>query len=205
MSYSRLLTYGDIIPLKFTCEPDKLLKEIKDFDFKQYNPRKTIPRSGLSITSLDGKFDGIDLDSIPEYNRENNTHYTELDFNTVTDAYHKSEEIRKVVEPWKKYLGRSHVLYLPAGGYFPVHRDLPVYKEDQQSMRILIPLQDCNPPWMYFIHDGKILNFEHGRAYFVNTNKMHSLFSFRDSYMIVLNVQSNSNTYEIIGNNFQNR
>jgi len=205
MSYSRLLTYGDVIPLKFTCNPSKLLKEVKDFEYKQYNPRKDIPRSGLSITSLEGKLDGIDLDSIVEYNKENNVHYTELDFNTVTDVYHKSPEIQEVVKPFKEYLGRSHVLYLPAGGYFPPHRDLPHYREDQQSMRILIPLQDCNPPWMYFIHDGNILNFEHGRAYFVNTNKVHSLFSFRDSYMIVLNVQSNTNTYEIIGDNFQNR
>ena len=137
--------------------------------------------------------------------KENNVHYTELDFNTITDVYHKSEEVQKVVEPWKKYLGRSHILHLPEGGYFPPHRDLARYRENQQSMRILIPLKECNPPSMYFILDDKTLNFEHGRAYFVNTNKMHSLFSFRDSYMIVLNVQSNSETYDIIGNNFLNR
>ena len=205
MSYSRLLTYGDVIPLRFTCDPSKLLKEVKDFKFHQYNPRKDIPRNGLSITSLKGELDGIDLDSIVEYNKENNVHYTELDLNTITDVYHKSEEVQKVVEPWKKYLGRSHILHLPEGGYFPPHRDLARYRENQQSMRILIPLKECNPPSMYFILDDKTLNFEHGRAYFVNTNKMHSLFSFRDSYMIVLNVQSNSETYDIIGNNFLNR
>ena len=205
MSYSRLLTYGDVIPLRFKCNPDKLFEEVKDFKFHQYNPRKDIPRNGLSITSLNGELDGIDLDSIPEYNKENNVHYTEADFNTVTDVYHKSEEVQKIVDPWKRYICRSHILHLPEGGYFPPHRDLPVFSDQQKSMRILIPLKECNPPSMYFIHDGKTLNFEHGRAYFVNTNKMHSLFSFRDGYMIVLNVQSNSETYGIIGNNFLNR
>ena len=89
------------------------------------------------------------------------------------------------------------------GGYFPPHRDLPVYVEQQNSLRVLIPLKGCNPPDMYFMYEDKPLHFEHGRAYFLNTNKAHNLFAFKDSYMIVLNIKTSEQVYQILGNNFQ--
>ena len=169
----------------------------------QYNPRKDIKRYGLSITSLDGSINGIDLDSIKDYNAENKTEYDELSFNKLTDVYYSSNEIQKVVKPFIKHLGRSHILYLPEGGYFPPHRDLPVYYEGQNSLRILIPLKECNPPELYFMYEDKPLYFEHGRAYFLNTNKSHNLFSFNNSYMIVLNVKTSEEIFKIIGNNLK--
>ena len=200
MSYNSLLTYGDFIPLQVTCNVNKLFEEIKDFSFQRYNPRKPhINRNGLSITSLDGELGGIDLDSFKEYNKENGTNYDEHSFRTPTQVYYKSEQIRKLVEPFKDHLLRSHIIHLPEGGYFPPHRDRPAYGDEQFSFRVLIPLKNCNVPKMYFMYEDKPLFFEHGRSYFLNTNKYHSLFSFKDSYMIVLNVDSNEETYKIIG------
>ena len=99
MSYNSLLTYGDFIPISITCNVNKLFEEVKDFSFQKYNPRKPhIKRNGLSITSLDGKLNGIDLDSIKEYNKENDTSYDEHSFRTFTDVYYKSSEIQKVIE-----------------------------------------------------------------------------------------------------------
>jgi hypothetical protein len=203
MSYTSLLSFGDFIPLKLKCDVKKLFDEIKQFSFSQYNPRKDIKRYGLSITSLDGSINGIDLDSIKDYNIENKTEYDELSFNKLTDVYYSSNEIQKVVKPFIKHLGRSHILYLPEGGYFPPHRDLPVYYEGQNSLRVLIPLKGCNPPDLYFMYENKPLYFEHGRAYFLNTNKAHNLFSFKDSYMIVLNIKTSEEVYKIIGDNFK--
>lgn len=205
MSYLSLLSFGDIIPLNIICNPSKLLKEVKQFQYHQYNPRKDIPRYGMSITSLHGELDGIDLDSIIEYNKDNNTEYHELSFKELTEVYYSSDEIQKVVDPFKQFLGRSHILYLPRGGYFPPHRDLPVYAEEQNSLRILIPLQSCNPPDLYFMYENKPVYFEHGRAYFMNTNKQHCLFAMKDSYMIVLNIATGEQTYEVIGKYFQSR
>ena len=56
---------------------------------------------------------------------------------------------------------------------------------------------------MYFMYENEPLHFDHGRAYFLNTNKSHNLFSFKDSYMIVLNVKTGEDVYKIIGNHFQ--
>jgi len=205
MSYNSLLSFGDLIPLKIRCDVKKLFNEVKDFKYLQYNPRKDIKRYGLSITSLDGNMDGIDLDSIKEYNKENNTEYDELSFQAFTSVYYESQEIQKITEPFLGHIGRSHILHLPEGGYFPPHRDLPVYVEQQNSLRVLVPLKGCNPPDMYFMYEDKPLHFEHGRAYFLNTNKAHNLFAFKDSYMIVLNIKTSEEVYQILGDNFQAR
>ena len=205
MSYNSLLSFGDLIPLKLKCDVKKLFDETEEFVYLKYNPRKDIERYGLSITSLDGSLNGIDLDSIKEYNKENNTEYDELSFNKFTKVYHTSSEIQKIVEPFKNHIGRSHILSLQEGGYFPPHRDLPVYVEQQNSLRILVPLKGCNPPDMYFMYEDKPLHFEHGRAYFLNTNKSHNLFSFKGSEMIVLNIKTNEEVYNIIGDLFQAR
>lgn len=203
--YSRLLTFGDLIPLTINCNVNKLILQTKNFEYKQYNPRKDIPRYGLSITSLKGELDGIDLDSLPEYNKENNTNYDELSFKEFTEVYKLSLEIQKIVAPFKQYIGRSHILMLPKGGYFPPHRDLPVYTNEQHSLRIIVPLSGCNPPDLYFLYEDKPLHFKHGTAYFLNTNKTHSLFSMKGSMMIVLNIKACEETYKIIGDHFQAR
>ena len=205
MSYNSLLSFGDLIPLKLKCDVKKLFDETEKFVYLKYNPRKDIERYGLSITSLDGSLNGVELDSIKEYNKENNTEYDELSFNKFTEVYHTSSEIQKIVEPFKDHIGRSHILSLQEGGYFPPHRDLPVYVEQQNSLRILVPLKGCNPPDMYFMYEDKPLHFEHGRAYFLNTNKSHNLFSFKGSEMIVLNIKTNEEVYKIIGDLFQAR
>ena len=80
---------------------------------------------------------------------------------------------------------------------------MPVYYEGQNSLRVLIPLKGCNPPDLYFMYENKPLYFEHGRAYFLNTNKAHNLFSFKNSYMIVLNIKTSEEVYKIIGTNFK--
>ena len=205
MSYNSLLSFGDLIPLKLKCDVKKLFDETEKFVYLKYNPRKDIERYGLSITSLDGSLNGVDLDSIKEYNKENNTEYDELSFNKFTEVYNVSSEIQKIIEPFKNHIGRSHILHLAEGGYFPPHRDLPVYVEQQNSLRVLIPLKGCNPPDMYFMYEDKPLHFEHGRAYFLNTNKAHNLFAFKDSYMIVLNIKTSEEVYQILGDNFQAR
>ena len=76
---SKLILYlsslGDIVPLDFTVDILKVKEQLKQFknDWKQYNPRKSIDRQGLSITSLDGGLSGIpDLDSLFVYNQKYN-------------------------------------------------------------------------------------------------------------------------------------
>ncbi len=197
--YNNLLSFGDVIELRLQCNVSKLLDNIKTFDWKQYNPRKQINRYGLSVTSLDGSMNGIDLDSIAEYNKENNTSYNEASFQTFTEVYQKCDETKKLVEPFRPWLWRTHFLNFRKGGYFPPHRDMRKVDE-QESFRILVPLKCCNPPSLYFMYEDKPLHFNMGSAYFVNTNKMHSIFSFEDmAYMLVMNVQCTDDSLKKVG------
>jgi len=200
MNYERLLSFGDLIKLNIRCKPEALLNEVKDFEWARYNPRKNIKRYGLSITSLDGKINGIDLDSLYQYNEEHGTTYDEIDFNKTTNVYDMSEEIQKIVDPFIDHIGRSHILNLRPGGFFPAHRDMR-YSASQLSCRIIVPLRNCNPPQMYFMYEDTPLQFEHGSAYFLNTNKFHSVFSMQDSYFIVLNVICNKDSHKVIMDN----
>ena len=59
-----------------------------------------------------------------------------------------------------------------------------------------MPLRNVNAPYFNFVYEDKILNWEIGRLYFLDTAKMHYLFNsgFNDSYWIVVNVDVNDQT-----------
>jgi hypothetical protein len=210
INYNQLLTYGDFIPLKISCNTDKLFEEIKDFQFAQYNPRKNIPRYGLSITSLDGSINGKDLDSLYELSKEENVKYDEDSFTTLTDVYYKSKEVQELVDPFKPWLCRTHFLSFNRGGYFPPHIDNYRFAE-QRFMRLLVPLRTCNPPSLYFMLEDKPLIFNEGYTYFVNTNKRHAIFSFdsqldneptiKHTTMLVMNIKCCEESIKAVFNN----
>ena len=88
--YDSLTRYGDSYALSLGLDTIKLLKNLELYqdDWVQYNPRKNIPREGLSVTSLDGGLSGVpDLDSIREYNIQNNLSLDETSFTTKTEVW----------------------------------------------------------------------------------------------------------------------
>ena len=214
MSYllTRIALYGDVLPLKFKLDYKKFEKGLKLFDDKwvQYNPRKNIPREGLSITSLDGGFSGIpDLDSLKEYNIEHNLNLDEPDFKTLTPMW---PYVESALSKFKNHLGRTHLIRKYAGGQFPSHRDH--YERENKSFRLFLPIYNCNPPFNYFILDDKILHFEHGRMYFLNTCKEHIVFTsgrggkstFGGNYQsmyIVANINLSEETTDLVLHNME--
>ena len=83
---------------------------------------------------------------------------------------------------------RTHFLNFRKGG-FPPHVDFRVTK-GKQFIRLLVPIKKCNPSWLYFMYEDKLLNFSRGYTYFLNTNKKHAIFSFDDdSIMLVMNIK----------------
>ena len=137
--YNNLLSYGDFIQLKNFCNSKELLEEIKEFEWKQYNPRKNINRYGLSVTSEDGSLNGKDLDSLYELSKETGKVYDEDSFTVLTDVYHMSKQVKKLIDPWKPWLCRTHFLNFKKGGYFPPHIDSYKFGE-QKFIRLLVPI-----------------------------------------------------------------
>tara|TARA_Y100000310_G_scaffold12023_1_gene12504 strand:+ start:353 stop:970 length:618 start_codon:yes stop_codon:yes gene_type:complete len=196
LDYYHLAIFGAYYSINYTLtNPSNIVTEIEEkFKFIRYNPRKDIDRWGLSITSLDGGMSGIpDLDSLLEYNNENNTSLEEEDFTTPTPVY---KYFKDVLDPFKSWLGRTHVLKMNPGGYFPPHRDA----HDLKTFRLIVPLQNVSPPNISFIIEDKILNLKVGRVYFVDTVKIHYLFnaSTKPTYWIVINVKTTPESVEKI-------
>lgn len=203
LSYERLLSYGNIIQLGLKCDVSRMMNEISAFTFRPYNRFKPQnPRTGLSITSLDGSLQGDDLESLYEIAAYNNQQpLSEMDFKIPTDVYHASQEVRKIVNPFKRFLGRTHFLNFKTGGFFPPHRDDRGAAE-QETFRIIVPLIDCAAPHFYYIFDEEIVNLRHGYAYFMNTNLQHAAFSFSNSVtMMVMNIEACPESYQIVIDN----
>ena len=102
--------------------------------------------------------------------------------------------IRRTLIQGQPYVGRSHFLKIPPGGFFPPHRDFK--STDLHSFRIIVPMKNMEYPKFTFMLEDKVLPWKNGKAYFLNTAKQHHLFNAgsEDAYMIVLNVQTNEET-----------
>ena len=197
--FLHLSSLGDIVPLDFCLDIKQLEKELSQFenDWKQYNPRKPNNRQGLSITSLDGKLSGVpDLDSLFEYNKQHNTNINEVDISVKTPVASNISVIQRLLDVFDT-LGRSHFIRLNTGGFFPPHRDGKIL--DITCFRVLTLCHNCTPSQFTFMHEDKIIKLEPGRPYFINTRKMHSVFSYVDnSVQCVLNVPLTKNNYNSI-------
>ena len=204
--FDTIARYGDIIPLNYKLDYKKFEEGLKLFDDKwvQYNPRKNIPRYGLSITSLDGGFSGRpDLDSLKEYNIEHNLNLDEPDFKTLTPIW---PYVESVLSKFKNHLGRTHIIKMSAGGQFPSHRDH--YDRELPTCRLFIPIYNCNPPFNYFILDDNLLRFDHGRLYFLNTCKEHIVFTSgrggnQQSMFIVANLILTKESVDLVLHNMR--
>ena len=196
MDYRDLSQFGNQIELETTADAETLVAWANGFEWQKYNPRKDVNRWGLSVTSSDGTFNGIDLDSLYEYNKEHGTEYGEKDFNVPTPVL--NQPLAKILEPWEGHYYRTHFLKFGPGGFFPPHRDWDYTGELVDTFRLIMPLRNVNPPQFNFILDGKQLHWDIGRMYFIDTLKMHYLFnsSFTDSYWLIVNVAANDKTIE---------
>lgn len=195
--YLILANYGTQLPLTLTMDNAKSIPAWTEerFDYVQYNTKKSeIDRQGLSITSLDGGVSGRpDLDSL--FKADGKGRYDEMDFNVRTPVA-DHPEIKKILDHFGDNVGRSHILKINPGGYFPPHRDFR--KKVFDTFRIIVPLFNTDYPSFTFMLEDKVLQWETGRSYFLDTAKQHHLFNCYStpSYWVVLNIATNEESVE---------
>lgn len=201
IAYNRLHTMGDWLEME-SFNSNKIMEELKPYnnDWKPYNVRKPNNRWGLSITSLDGGLSGIpDLDSLYEYNKDNDVEITNQDIKTYTSVYETMPALQKVIEPWKPWLGRCHFLKLNAGGYFPEHYDINKLDYSYDDTRLIAFVNNTNKYTMKFLYEDKLMEVENGSLYWFNASKRHSVFSMQDDcIMIVFCLKFDENLFETI-------
>ena len=188
-----IINWGDVVELDFPKMDLNNIRKICDSHpgWKEYQGhKKPNNRFGLSVTSLDGRFDGPDLNSLREWERIHGEAYNEADFTTRTNVCALIPELDEYLNFWEPNLGRTHFLRLDKGGFFPPHRDNGAIVA-VPTFRIMIPIYNFGINDMKWVQEEKLLRFDLGATYFINTSRLHSLFSFVDNcLMLVLNINT---------------
>lgn len=196
-----LLRLGNVFELDFSFDAALVAKEISPFadQWKHYNPYKPKnPRTGLSITSLDGGLSGKpDLYSLREFHQREGTLYRERDFSVPTPVYHSCKSIQPLLDHFSPHLGRTHFLRFEAGGYFPPHRD-GAGADEADTFRIFVPLLGVTRSNFAFLYNEERLVLEIGCTYFINTLVNHSLFAFAPLTVMVCNVVLNHESVKLV-------
>lgn len=187
-----IINFGDIVELNFpSWNLDSTQKILANHqNWVRYQPHKLENnRFGLSVTSLDGNYSGEpDLYSLREYRDMTGKNYNEGDFKRRTNIVNFIPELQNLLDFFEPNLGRTHFIKLNPGGFFPPHRDNGLLPSSP-TFRIIVPIQNFHYRCVKWIQDEKIVNFNVGRTYFVNTTKVHSVFSFEQNViLLVLNV-----------------
>ena len=186
-----IVNFGDVVELDFplwNLEPAQQVLS-KHPGWTRYQPHKPNNRWGLSVTSLNGGFSGEpDLYSLREWNAMNGTTYGESDFKARTNVVEFIPELNPMLDFFGTSLGRAHFIRLDAGGFFPPHRDNGAIV-NSPTFRILVPISQFGENDMKWMQEDRPLRLDLGRTYFINTTKIHSLFSFTNNCtMLVVNV-----------------
>lgn len=186
-----ITNFGQVVEFDFPYWDTLRAQDIlsKHPGWVRYQPQKPNNRYGLSVTSLDGGFSGEpDLYSLRDYNAIHGTNYWEANFKVRTNVAEFIPELNPMLDFFGPSLGRTHFLRLDAGGFFPPHRDNGAIVESP-TFRVIVPISNFGKNQMKWIQEEQVLTLETGRTYFINTTRVHSLFSFVDNCtMLVLNV-----------------
>lgn len=185
-----LTNLGDFEALNFKIDLNRYKSEIAAFekDWVDYLPRtdRVNNRQCLVLSNLEGK-SHRDNPSLPQACMEAKRRLSECDFNQKTIVYDQCKSLHPLLEEFQP-LGRSFIVRCNMGGYFVPHRDHP--EMPRESFRIVVFLNNCGAMEYDWImgHDSK-LNIEMGRAYYVNTRKVHRTISWvNNSQHLILNV-----------------
>jgi len=188
-AYTHLHSLGDLLLID-RFDNDQIMTEIAKWHsmWKRYNPRKlNNNRWGLSITSIDGGLSGIpDLDSLHQYNIENNTNIDNRDICKLTDVYFDSPEIQRILSPYLPWMTRCHLLKLNSGGFFPDHYDTNKTNHDFLETRLVGFVNNCNKYSLKFLLEDRLLDCRDGELYWFNASKRHSVFSFTENCIMMV-------------------
>lgn len=183
----------DVMKFRYGFDHRAVMEELSKYprdSWPRYNPRKPIERYCLDLTQIPGGNDNVS--SLNEYNISHNKKYTNRDFTEPTEVYHGLPTLKMLLEPFRPWLGRSHVIRIDAGGYFPPHYDSVVADDDGYDVRLVFGINNVDKQsfkWLYDT-DDKVLDLSTGGIWAINTSKPHSVFSFKnDAIIAVVNLR----------------
>ena len=189
---TQLLGLGNCFPLDILIDTQQFEQEIDAYknEWAPYLPRPDRPnnRQGLCLVGMPGDSYKDSL-SMPEARMKHQKSLFETDFSSPTKLY----EDLKCLHPLLNYfspLGRTFLVKCHEAGWFAPHRDGKWIARD--TFRLIVFLKNCAPEQYSWELEGKKLNIEHGRVYYINTRLQHKTFSMaNDSTHLIINIPMN--------------
>lgn len=199
-----LLQLGDVIPLNFKINLHQAYTELNKFsdDWVDYLPRtdRTNNRKGLTVTAMPGDTHK-DVPSMAQAMVKHGRRVSELEFNQPTDVYRELKSAHQLFNMFDS-LGRTFIVRSDIGGYFMPHRDHPSLP--RSAFRIVVFMHGCGPYEYDWLMDNQKIQIEPGRAYYINTRRMHRTISWvNGSTHLILNVPMNANNVSAVISNLQ--
>ena len=184
--WSSLCNLGSYAKLNLYFKESDILEDIKPYEqyWTPYNSKKDVVnnRWGLPITSNTGLVsDNMHLNSFGYMKRDLGIELHESNFNKLTEVYHNSPELKRMIDIFNPDIGRIHLLRVNQGGYFPPHRDFPGLAPEY--FRITAMFGNCSDfNYSMHLHD-QIFMPERNHLYFVNYQQNHILFPILNIYL----------------------
>jgi hypothetical protein len=133
-----------------------------------------------------------------ELSQKEGRRYTEKDFRTKTAAYQQITGLHSALDPFSEHLGRTHVIRLDTGGFFPPHRDA-IGPGEPHCFRLIMLLGECGRDGFVLLHSGQRIFLDRGILYYLDVRHEHALFSFIDNCLVlVMNVLLNEESVELV-------
>jgi len=145
------------------------------------NDREGIPL--FSIPGLDMK-GGI---SMPDATKAMGRPLSELEFNQPTEAYYALPSLHTLLDYWQP-LGRTFLVKLNAGGYFPPHKDTPLLTRN--TFRVVAFLSDQNSLDQFeWEMDRRPVPTKEFTAYYCDTRQTHRTHSWAHNCIhLIMNI-----------------
>lgn len=189
IALTKYLSMEDLMKFRYSIDATAAWQELQQYPrdtWPRYNPRKPIERYCLDLTQISDGNDNVS--SLKEYNETTGKTFLNQDFTEPTDIYHNLPSVKKLLEPFRPWLGRTHIIRIDAGGYFPPHYDTVTVDHDIYDVRLVAAIHNVdtiNFKWLYDTED-KIIPMSTGDLWIINTGKPHSVFSFIDDAVIMV-------------------
>ena len=186
----QLQALGVFEPLNFLVDYGKFKKEILPYADKwvPYLRREGISndREGLLLMGLEGDSPSDSL-SMPEARKRAGRKLSETEFSTPTQLYKDLTCLHPLLDFFQP-LGRTMLVKVNAGGWFPPHKDWPMLTRDTFRIVIFIGSKVDNETYEWEM-EGKRWPIKQNRAYYIDTRKTHRTHSWTDgSIHCVVNV-----------------
>jgi hypothetical protein len=208
LALTKYLSMEDLMQFRYDFDHEQAYEEISKYPrdtWPRYNPRKPIERYSLDLTQLPGGNDNVS--SLNEYNQTAGVKLNNHDFTQPTEIYHNLPTIKGILEPFRPWLGRTHIIRIDAGGFFPPHYDTVIPDEDVYDVRLVAAIHNITDMYFKWLYDtdNRVIPLQNGNVWAINTGKPHSVFSFKnDAMILVANLRFDKALFkEIIDNHYK--